>query len=254
MVSLLRRWRSARRQEILEPGRIAIDGREIEVKFKRHRRARRLIVRLDRRGESVAVTLPPRASRDEALEFVSRSRSWIATRLAGQPQAVALRTWRGDHAARHRAMSSSMNQIAAASSAMRPTHTVFVVPGDATHLKRRVTDWLKREAKRELLAASERHAQAMGVDFRKLSIRDQASRWGSCSADGRLSYSWRLILAPPHVLDYVAVHEVAHLKHMNHGVRFWRLVLTHCPEAACRRAPGSGATARSSTVSVSNLP
>jgi len=107
----------------------------------------------------------------------------------------------------------------------------IVVPGDAAHLKRRLTDWLKREAKRDLLQASETHARAIGVTFRKLSIRDQASRWGSCSADGSLSYSWRLILAPSHVLDYVAVHEVAHLKHMNHGMRFWRLVLAHCPHA-----------------------
>jgi predicted metal-dependent hydrolase len=99
------------------------------------------------------------------------------------------------------------------------------------HLKRRLADWLKREARRDLTIASERHAQAMAVSFRRLAIRDQASRWGSCSSDGSLSYSWRLILAPSFVLDYVAAHEVAHLKHMNHGVRFWRLVLTHCPMA-----------------------
>src|SRR6478735_3319538 len=88
MVSLLRRWRSARRQVLLEPERIAIDGREIEVKFKRHGRARRLIVRLDRKGEAVTVTVPPRASRKEALAFVERSRAWIAARLARQPQPV----------------------------------------------------------------------------------------------------------------------------------------------------------------------
>jgi len=98
-------------------------------------------------------------------------------------------------------------------------------------LKRRLADWLKREARRDLTLASERYAQAMAVSFHRLAIRDQASRWGSCSSDGSLSYSWRLILAPSFVLDYVAAHEVAHLKHMNHGVRFWRLVLTHCPMA-----------------------
>ena len=70
----------------------------------------------------------------------------------------------------------------------------------------------------------------MGCRFKRVTVRDQQSRWGSCSSDGALSYSWRLILAPPHVLDYVAAHEVAHLKEMNHGPRFWRLVLTHCPQ------------------------
>jgi predicted metal-dependent hydrolase len=230
MGSLLRRWRSARRQELLEPERIAIDGREIEVRFKRHARARRLIVRLDRKGEAVTVTVPPRASRKEALAFVERSRSWIAGRLARQPQAIAFApnaeiTLRGiTHVIAHQPDFRGLIR------SLPDPHRI-VVPGDAAHLKRRLTDWLKREAKRDLLEAADRHARAIGVTFRRLSIRDQASRWGSCSADGSLSYSWRLILAPPHVLEYVAVHEVAHLKHMNHGMRFWRLVLSHCPEA-----------------------
>jgi len=68
----------------------------------------------------------------------------------------------------------------------------------------------------------------METKFSRLTIRDQKSRWGSCSASGALSYSWRLVLAPPSVLDYVAAHEVAHLREMNHGPKFWRLVLTHC--------------------------
>jgi hypothetical protein len=230
MRSLLRRWRSERRQELLEPALIVIDGRDVEVKFKRHSRARRLIVRLDRKGEAVTVTVPPRASRKEALAFVDKSRTWIAGRLQNQPQAVAFApgaqimlrgvTWVIIHEPDRR----GLIRIA-------PDAACIIVPGDAAHLKRRLTDWLKREAKRDLLAASDRHARAMGVTFRKLSVRDQASRWGSCSADGGLSYSWRLILAPSHVLDYVAVHEVAHLKHMNHGMRFWRLVLAHCPQA-----------------------
>jgi predicted metal-dependent hydrolase len=106
-----------------------------------------------------------------------------------------------------------------------------VVSGDGAHLARRLVDWLKAQAKRDLLAASESYAVAMGVKFHRLSVRDQKSRWGSCSSDGMLSFSWRLILAPPLVLDYVAAHEVAHLKHMNHSRNFWRLVLTHCPHA-----------------------
>jgi len=227
---LLRRWRSERRQELLAPASIAIDGREIEVKFKRHAQARRLIVRLDRKGEAVTVTVPPRASRKEALAFVDKSRDWIAGRLERQPRAIAFAPGseillRGTaHLIIH-----EPDRRGLVSTAGAPAR--ILVPGDAAHLKRRLTDWLKREAKRDLLMASERHARMIGVTFRKLSIRDQASRWGSCSADGSLSYSWRLILAPSHVLDYVAVHEVAHLKHMNHGMRFWRLVLAHCPRA-----------------------
>ena len=235
MVSLLRRWRSERRQELLSPELIAIDGRQIEVKFKRHNRARRLIVRLDRKGEAVTVTVPPRASRKEALAFVDKSRAWIAARLAKQPQAVAFAPGveimlRGAaHVIIHEPHRRGLVRIAA-----DPDR--IIVPGDVAHLKRRLTDWLKREAKRDLIEASDHHARSIGVTFSKLSVRDQASRWGSCTADGSLSYSWRLVLAPSHVLDYVAVHEVAHLKHMNHGMRFWRLVLAHCPHAGEARS------------------
>ena len=232
MVSLLRRWRSARQPEPLAPAKIAIGGREIEVKFKRHRQARRVILRLDRRGEAVAVTVPPRTSRSEALDFVHRSAAWIAVRLARQPGPVefvpgATILLRGEpHEIRHEPLRRGL---------IRCEDRRIIVPGDVAHLRRRLIDWFKREAKRDLTAASERHARAMGAVIRRISVRDQSSRWGSCSADGGLSYSWRLILAPDYVLDYVAAHEVAHLKHMNHGVRFWRLVLSHCAHASAAR-------------------
>ena len=70
--------------------------------------------------------------------------------------------------------------------------------------------------------------QALGVKVKRLSIRDQSSRWGSCTSAGSLSFSWRLILAPPYVLDYLAAHEVAHLVEMNHSARFWRVVGRVC--------------------------
>jgi predicted metal-dependent hydrolase len=110
------------------------------------------------------------------------------------------------------------------------------VPGELPHVSRRLLDWLKAEARAELMAASALYANKMGVSYRKISIRDQRTRWGSCSAGGDLSYSWRLILVPPHVLDYVAAHEVAHLKHLDHSPRFWRLVLSHCPAASKAKA------------------
>ena len=77
--------------------------------------------------------------------------------------------------------------------------------------------------------AVQHHAAALGVRARRITLRDQKSRWGSCTSDGNLSFSWRLVLAPPIVLDYVAAHEVAHLSEMNHGPRFWRLVEDVCP-------------------------
>ena len=97
-------------------------------------------------------------------------------------------------------------------------------------------DFLKREAKRDLEAASRRAAAALGVTVKRVSVRDQSSRWGSCSTTGVLSYSWRLILAPPFVLDYLAAHEVAHLVEMNHSRAFWRVVERICPDVARAKA------------------
>jgi predicted metal-dependent hydrolase len=211
----------------LLPATIVIDGCEIPVAFRHHSRARRLIVRLDRTGRGVVVTLPLRASRDEGLAFAHRSAEWIAERLALQGMNVAFahgaefplrgRTVRILHQARARGTVWFEEETAC-----------LHVAGGIDHINRRVTDWLKTEARRDLVFAAETYARAMGVAFRRISIRDQKSRWGSCNSDGHLSFSWRLIMAPPHVLDYVAAHEVAHLRHMDHSMRFWRLVLSHC--------------------------
>jgi predicted metal-dependent hydrolase len=107
---------------------------------------------------------------------------------------------------------------------------LLCVAGNAPHIDRRIGDFLRREAKRNLEAASMRYANALGVRIKRLAVRDQSSRWGSCSTSGALSFSWRLILAPPFVLDYLAAHEVAHLLEMNHSARFWRLVQKLCPD------------------------
>ena len=89
-------------------------------------------------------------------------------------------------------------------------------------------DYLKREVRRDLHKAAQFYAETLGVKVKRLSIRDQSSRWGSCTSAGSLSFSWRLILAPPYVLDYLAAHEVAHLVEMNHSARFWKVVARVC--------------------------
>lgn len=100
----------------------------------------------------------------------------------------------------------------------------LLVAGEAPHVGRRIADHLKREARRDITAAVRRYARALGVEIGRITLRDTASRWGSCSAKGDLSFSWRLILAPPFVLDYLAAHEVAHRLELNHGPAFWRTV------------------------------
>src|SRR6185436_13442685 len=104
------------------------------------------------------------------------------------------------------------------------------------HVARRVREFLEREARRDLAEAVIRHTAALGVPARRLTVRDTTSRWGSCSAKGCLSFSWRLILAPPFVLDYLAAHEVAHLVELNHSPKFWRLVKRLYPDFARAKA------------------
>lgn len=214
-----------------EPKQAVIDiaGKPVSVAFRRNKQARRLIIRLSRRRDGVIVTMPPRSSAAEALDFARRSQAWIAARLAAEQETVAFASGAAIPV-------RDVKLIVTPENIRRGTVRIdtgrLLVPGDAAHLPRRVTDWLKAEAKRDLLRASEHYAAAMEVKFRRLTVRDQASRWGSCSADGALSYSWRLILAPSFVLDYVAAHEVAHLRHMDHSPRFWRLVLMSCDRAA----------------------
>ena len=99
-------------------------------------------------------------------------------------------------------------------------------------MARRVRDFLMAEARRELGERARAKAERIGARVAAVTIRDTRSRWGSCSATGRLSFSWRLILTPEPVLDYVVGHEVAHLREMNHSPRFWALCAELTAEVA----------------------
>jgi hypothetical protein len=109
-------------------------------------------------------------------------------------------------------------------------HDELHVRGDYEHAPRRLRDWLISEAKKDLTERSRYHSDRLQLKVGRITVRDQTSRWGSCSSTGNLSYSWRLILAPTAILDYVAAHEVAHLREMNHGPRFWALVRKTFPD------------------------
>jgi predicted metal-dependent hydrolase len=215
----------------LEPSSLHVGGEMLRVVFRRHATARRLVLRLEPGGSGLVVTVPKGVSRARALDFVERSGAWVANQLRGRGQLIHLLpgqrlALRGiDHEIRHVASRRGLVTT-------DPLQRLIHVPGEAPYLKRRLLAFLKAEARAELIRASSKYAGLMGVSFRKITLRDQKSRWGSCSPSGELSYSWRLILTPDFVLDYVAAHEVAHLRHLNHGPRFWRLVLSHCPQAA----------------------
>jgi len=173
------------------------------------------------------LTLPQACRMQEARRFLRSHLDWIRERLGHVPEPVpfvdgAAIPLRGRlhricfvGARRHQGV------VAVADD---PTMPRLNVSGRAEHAARRLSDWLWAQARQDLDRCVNVHARTLGARPRRIGLRDQSSRWGSCSSNGVLSFSWRLILAPPHVLDYVAAHEVAHLVEMNHSARFWRLV------------------------------
>jgi predicted metal-dependent hydrolase len=196
------------------------------VRLRRHRQARRYTLRIDAASREVVLTMPPRGNLQEARDFAQKHGGWIAARLQRMPEAAPFAhgvevPLRGiTHRIVHRRSQRGTVWTETGDSGRR----LLCVAGEQPHVDRRVGDFLKREAKRDLDAASRRYAERLGVRVKGISVRDQSSRWGSCSTTGVLSFSWRLILAPPYVLDYLAAHEVAHLVELNHSRRFWRLV------------------------------
>jgi predicted metal-dependent hydrolase len=217
-----------------EPSVITVEfDREVYiVQLRRNAKARRYTLRIHTASREVVLTMPPRGSLKQAREFAQKHGAWIGARLQRLPQAVPfadgeLLPLRGrDHRIAHRPHTRGTVWVEAGGA----DEWLLCVAGEAPHVPRRVLDFLKKEARRDLEAASKRAAAALGVSLKRVSIRDQSSRWGSCSTTGVLSYSWRLILAPPFVLDYLAAHEAAHLVEMNHSRAFWRQVEHICPE------------------------
>ncbi len=206
-------------------GLMRIGGQPVKLNVRVNPRARRIIVKVHPSTGEVAVVAPSARAITPAIDFARAERDWIAERLARIPPAVPFAPgrivpYRGvEHMIRWTGAKRGLVTID--QEAWRPT---LKVPGGLEFVARRLEDWLKRQARFHLTRKVEAYAAELGVSVRRITIRDGASRWGSCSSNGALSFSWRLVMAPPEVLDYVAAHEVAHLREMNHGPRFWRLV------------------------------
>jgi predicted metal-dependent hydrolase len=209
---------------------VDLDGEVFLIRLRRHRQARRYTLRIHSVTREVVLTMPPRGSLKQASAFAQKHGAWIGARLQRLPDAAPFTDGmvlplRGvDHRIMHRPGARGTVWIESCAGGER----LLCVAGAEPHIARRVRDYLKREAKSDLETASREAAATLGVAIKRVSIRDQSSRWGSCSTTGVLSYSWRLILAPPFVLDYLAAHEVAHLIEMNHSLAFWRLVERIC--------------------------
>jgi predicted metal-dependent hydrolase len=201
------------------------------IRLRRHRRARRYTLRIHPTDREAILTIPPRGRIAEARDFAQLHGGWIAARLGRLPKAAPFQpgTVVPLRGLPHRIVHRSGERGTVWTEVRDSGEKILCVAGGDEHVDRRVHDYLKREARRDLQKSAQAYAQALGVRVKRLSIRDQSSRWGSCTSHGSLSFSWRLILAPPFVLDYLAAHEVAHLVEMNHSPRFWRVVARVCP-------------------------
>jgi hypothetical protein len=202
------------------------------VAVKRMAKARRFTLRISSATRVVTLTMPLRSNFDQAADFAHRHGAWIAARLMKFDDDVSIAPgseipFRGVH---HKIIHREQKRGTVRIEHDHETSPQLVVAGVADHAARRVRDFLKKEARVALDQAVERYTKLLGIPARRIALKDTKSRWGSCSADGRLNFSWRLILAPPEILDYLAAHEVAHLKELNHSPRFWKIVAQLYPD------------------------
>ncbi len=200
------------------------------VVYVRSAQAKRYRLTLRRDGTAVA-TIPLRGSEREAVRFVEEHREWLERareRQAKRPRAAEIWTigthvlWRGEMHPVRLAVEGEKPQVSVAADVFR----VASFDGD---LRPTLEAHFARRAKIELPARAWELAAETGVDLKSVSVRNQRSRWGSCSAGGMVSLNWRLVQTPDAVRDYIIYHELMHLREMNHSDRFWTRVAEVCP-------------------------
>ena len=201
-------------------GQITIAGNPpIAVTLRRSAQARRLSLRLSQIDGRVTLTMPRRLPEREAIAFLREKEIWLRGHLDARGDDI-----RVSHGASLPIEGQALFIEAGQGRAVRMDAGRILVPGDPERVGARLQGWLRGLARDRLAQASDHYAAALGRPYTRLTLRDTRSRWGSCTSDGALMYSWRLILAPPEILNYVAAHEVAHLAQMNHSAAFWATV------------------------------
>ena len=202
----------------------------VDITLRRSARARRFSLRVSRLDGRVTLSLPPGAREAEAMAFARQQEPWIRRALADLPQTATVGL-----GALVPVEGRLLRLEAGPGRLIRIDGDSLLIPGNPAQAGLRAGAFLKHLARDRLTEASDRYARMIGRPYSRLTLRDTRSRWGSCTADGALMYSWRLAMAPPAVLDYVAAHEVAHLAQMNHSPAFWAVVARLVPGYAAHR-------------------
>ncbi len=188
----------------------------IPLLLRRSAQAKRISLRISQLDGRVTLTLPKRLAEREALAFARSKEGWIRKHLEAREEDVVVA-----HGAEISLGGRLIEVRQGTGRRVEITPEAIFVPGPAERAGKRLLAHLKEIARDRLAGACDDYAATLGRPYARLSLRDTRSRWGSCTSDGGLMFSWRLILGPPEVLDYVAAHEVAHLAQMNHSAAFW---------------------------------
>lgn len=240
MFSLLRKSLTSTpsRQPVKAPRTVNVCGRAIPITIRENRRATRITLRIEPGGKGLSLTIPYGLHHAQVDEFLSRHQGWLEAKISKFASAssvmdgatIALRGV--PHMVRHTGSLRGVTRVTI--DAMGTP--LIEVSGLPEHIGRRVVTFLKKEARADLERLVAIHTAKVGRPARSIALKDTRSRWGSCSHNGNLSFSWRIVMAPEAVIDYLAAHEVAHLKEMNHGPRFWALCKSLCPDMDAAKA------------------
>jgi len=222
-------------------GEVALDGRTVSYVVKRSARARNIRLEI-RRGQGLVVVIPRVCPVGRVAEVLKAKKRWILRNLARQSQLLPQLCGRGikfgdvvSYLGRPLMVVAGKNRGVACA---RLERNRLVVNGVSSggEIGPVLEQWYRVQAASLILERVGKWGTELGVNPGKVTIRGQRTRWGSCSRKGNLSFNWKLVMAPEAVIDYVVIHELAHLKEMNHSKRFWRLVAQHCPECRyCRK-------------------
>jgi predicted metal-dependent hydrolase len=206
---------------------VSAEGDEVSILTRRDRRARRMTLRIDAANDRAILVLPTWVPMSEGLRFVRAKARWMREKLNSLPPRERLED--GAHLTLFGMPLTIQHRSELGAVVVRDGPWLYV-GGTKDRVTMRLIAWLKMEARKRLAERAEVMAAQLGKAVKRVSVRDSRTRWGSCAADGSLSFSWRLALAPEDVSTYVVAHEVAHLVAMNHGPKFWRVVENLLPD------------------------
>lgn len=205
----------------------AASGEEAPLRVHINPRAKRILLRVDPKAKEGVAVAPSKRHIRQALAFAESRSDWVVKQVASlsAPLPLGLNTVVPVRGVEHQIVAKDTGR----NISVDETEDGFrlCVPGDESAVPRKIIGYLKANARTDLSRQVRVHAERLNVKPNGIAIKDTRTRWGSCSSKGNLNFSWRLICAPPFVLDYVAAHECSHLLEMNHSSRFWRHV-SHC--------------------------